>query len=202
MSKRVIGLYDRHAAEWDRDRGRSLFEHPWLERFTSDLPSGAAILDLGCGSGEPLARYLIEAGFSVVGVDASPSLIAICRDRFPDHEWIVGDMRDVRLERRLDAILAWDSFFHLSKADQRGMMPRFAGWALPGARLMFTSGPADGEAIGTYGGEPLFHASLSPAEYRERLSANGFSVVDHRVEDPECGGHTIWLSRFEAEPVK
>ena len=61
---------------------------------------------------------------------------------------------------------------------------------------MFTSGPGHGVAIGSYRGEPLHHASLDGAEYRGLLEANGFGVVAHAVDDPACGGHTIWLARL------
>jgi len=64
------------------------------------------------------------------------------------------------------------------------------------AALMFTSGPAVGEAIGQWQGEPLYHASLDPAEYRTLLDAHGFRVLHHHPEDPDCGGHTVWLARF------
>src|SRR5215216_3405122 len=98
----------------------------------------------------------------VVGVDASPTLIALCRERFPGAEWIVADMRELALDRQFDGLLAWDSFFHLSGDDQREMFPRFAGHARPGAPLMFTSGTSEGVAMGSYRGEPLYHASLDP----------------------------------------
>jgi hypothetical protein len=61
---------------------------------------------------------------------------------------------------------------------------------------MFTSGPSHGEAIGTFGGEPLYHGSLAPCEYRALLAEQGFEVLDHLAEDPACGGHTIWLARL------
>jgi hypothetical protein len=61
---------------------------------------------------------------------------------------------------------------------------------------MFTSGPSDGEAMGMYQGEPLYHASLDPDEYRALLAAYGFEVVAHLPEDAACGGHTIWLARL------
>lgn len=65
---------------------------------------------------------------------------------------------------------------------------------------MFTSGPAHGEAIGTFEGEALYHGSLAPEEYRTLLAENGFAVVDHVVEDPSCGGHTIWLAQAGPAP--
>ncbi len=53
---------------------------------------GARVLDLGCGSGMPVGRYLAESGLLVTGVDASPTLISLCRERLPAHEWMVGEI--------------------------------------------------------------------------------------------------------------
>jgi hypothetical protein len=41
----------------------------------------------------------------------------------------------------------------------------------------------------------LYHASLDAAEYRELTAVNGFELVRHTVEDPQCGGHTVWLAQ-------
>jgi SAM-dependent methyltransferase len=193
---RIPGLYERHADFFDRERGKHLFERVWLDRFLALLPPNASILDLGCGSGEPIARYFIESGCRVTGVDTSVSLVALCKQRFADHDWNVGDMRATSLGRSFHGIIAWDSFFHLTHDDQRRMFSMFREHAAPGAALMFTSGPAHGEAIGTFQGEPLYHASLDPGEYRFLLETWGFDIVAHRVEDPACGGHTIWLARL------
>jgi SAM-dependent methyltransferase len=193
--ERIIGLYQRHAADWDTERGRSLFEKPWLDRFLSLLPQSASVLDIGCGAGDPIARYLIERGCHVTGIDSSPALIGMCKDRFPDQEWVVADVRGLSLDRRFDGILAWNSFFHLSPEDQLRMFPIFRRLARPQAALMFTSGHLHGEAIGTFKGEPLYHGSLDEAEYRSLLVQSGFEVVSYVVEDPNCGQHAVWLAR-------
>lgn len=188
-------IYQRHADAWSRDRGERLVEKVWLDRFLALLPREAAVLDLGCGSGVPVARYLIERGCRVTGVDAASAMIAMCADWFPEQEWHVADMRTLALSCTFDGIISWDSFFHLSQADQRRMFPIFKRYAASGAALMFTSGPSAGEQMGTLRGEPLYHASLDSAEYRQLLDENGFDVVAHVVEDPECGLHTIWLAK-------
>ncbi|CAN7695907.1 class I SAM-dependent methyltransferase [Bradyrhizobium sp. LjRoot220] len=193
---RIIGLYQRHASAWAQDRGSRLVERAWLDRFRALLPAGATVLDIGSGSGEPIARYLIEQGCNVTGVDSSPGLIALCMASFPDLAWHVADMRTLALTRRFSGLLAWDSFFHLCPDDQRRMFPIFRQHAAPRAALMFTSGPAYGEAIGSYKGEPLYHASLDATEYCALLHANGFEMVTHVVEDPACGGHTVWLAQL------
>ncbi|HRN84590.1 MAG TPA: class I SAM-dependent methyltransferase [Hyphomicrobium sp.] len=199
----VMDLYERHAAAWDRARSRLLAERAWLDRFRAAMAPHGAILDLGCGAGEPLAGHLIRGGHRVMGVDASPSLVALAAARLPDHAWIVHDMRRIALDAQFDGILAWDSFFHLTRDDQRAMFAVFRAHAAPGAALLFTSGPSDGEAIGTFQGEPLYHASLGPEVYRGLLAENGFEVVQHVAEDETCGGHTVWLARRnEAAPHK
>jgi hypothetical protein len=128
-------------------------------------------------------------------VDASPSLIALCRASFPERMWHVADMRTLALDKTFEGLLAWDSLFHLSHDDQRRMFPIFRRHAAPGAALMFTTGTSHGAAIGSYRGEPLHHASLAAREYQTLLESNGFRNEAHTVEDPDCGGHTIWLAQ-------
>ena len=191
----IPGLYARHAEAFDRIRGKNGFERPWLDRLVAPLPEHAHVLDIGCGSGEPIAADLIGRGLFVTGLDVSEPLIRLCRERFPGHDWHVGDMRDLSLERTFEAIVAWHSFFHLTPEAQRAMFPRFASHAARGGVLMFTSGPSAGVAIGEFEGEPLYHASLDPAEYRFLLAESGFVVLQHVVEDPACGGATVWLAQ-------
>lgn len=80
-------IYDRIAQEWAGNRQRFISEETYLETILSKVGRSARILDLGCGAGERIARSLIERGYVLIGVDAAPAMIAICRKRFPDAEW-------------------------------------------------------------------------------------------------------------------
>ena len=61
---------------------------------------------------------------------------------------------------------------------------------------MFNTGPDFGESIGQYRGDPLYHASLSAAEYSVLLDGLGFDVIAHVVEDRvNAGDRTVWLGR-------
>jgi cyclopropane fatty-acyl-phospholipid synthase-like methyltransferase len=193
----IVDLYNRHAKAWVEARLRQAHFHErgWLEEFCGIAGPGAAVLDLGCGAGEPMAAWLVRRGMAVTGVDASSAMIGLFRERLPGQEALLADMRGLSLRRAFGGILAWDSFFHLSQDDQRRMFPVFQAHAAPGAALMFTSGSAHGEALGTLEGEPLYHASLEPAEYRRLLDSHGFDVVAMVAHDESCGGRTVWLAR-------
>jgi SAM-dependent methyltransferase len=165
----ILSTYDAVADDWDRLRDRTLFERRHLDRMLTHAP-GKRVLDLGCGTGRPIAQYLVERRCEVTGVDGAPAMVALFRRNVPGAEAVVADMRRLALGRSFDAILAWDSFFHLSPDDQRAMMPVFAAHAAPRAVLMFTAGPAAGEPVGDFAGHPLYHASLDPEDYRQTLA--------------------------------
>ena len=197
-SDAVIELYRRHANAWAKARGNELkIERGWMDLFCALLADRARILDIGCGSGEPIAHHLTDRGYDVTGVDSAADMIALFQNNLPGADAHIADMRTLRLNERFDGLIAWDSFFHLAFEDQRAMFAVFQRHARAGAALMFTSGPAHGTAMGTLEGEPLHHASLAPLEYRSLLDTHGFDVVQHVAEDPDCGGHTVWLARAQ-----
>src|SRR5262249_31201532 len=159
----------RRAAGWNDMR--------WIDRFVGLLPPAAAVLDLGCGGGEPVAASMVARGFQVTGVDASPTLISLCRSRMPNQQWVHADMRSLSLGRHFDGVLAWDSLFHLKPDDQRAMSSIFSAHAVAGGILMFNAGLRHGESIGSYQGDPLYHASLDAGEYASLLNEAGFELV-------------------------
>jgi len=176
-----------------------VMELPYLERATSLVPPPGTVLDVGCGSGEPIARYFIERGYGVTGVDVVEEMLEMCRRRFPHMRWLQSDMRRIDVGARFDIVIAWDSFFHLPTHDQRCMLRTFGKHTAPGGVLMFTSGLTEGEALGgDLFGDELYHASLDTEEYARLLDDHGYDVVLHRPEDPECGGHTVWMARLRS----
>ena len=197
-SDNVITLYNTHHKEWRAQRHTDLFEKNWLDRFCKALPHhGRRVLDLGCGSGEPIARYLINQGCKLTGIDGAANLINDANNNFPEHCWLSADMRELPILEPFDGIVAWHSFFHLNPADQRKMFKIFKSNLKPGGALLFTSGIDFGVALGCFAGEPLYHSSLDSQEYRDLLAHNGFDVLAHVPEDKDCHGATVWLAQYQ-----
>lgn len=196
MDKNTVQETYEKIADWmDQQRSRELFEKLYLDQAISYLKPKSQVLDLGCGTGEPIGQYFADSGFQVTGIDASTKMLAIAKKRCPKITFIQADMRKINLGKKFDCIIAWHSFFHLSPADQRSMFQIFTTHLNNQGILLFTSGPDAGEVWSNNGGEQLYHASLSTAEYKEFLEKYGFLVLAHKVEDPKCNGATIWLAQ-------
>ncbi|MBE1292104.1 MAG: methyltransferase domain-containing protein [Rhodobacteraceae bacterium] len=191
----MAGVYERNAAAWDEGRDTSVREKDWLTRWLEGLPVPSKILDLGCGAGRPLSGYLVELGHEVVGVDASAAMIARAQANVPDATFKVADMRKLDLGQTFDAILSWDAFFHLSPEEQRAALPLILNHLKPGGHLLLTVGDDEGEVTGTVAGEPVYHGSLSPAEYLDTLQAAGFEEISYTPNDPTVLGRYVLLAR-------
>ncbi len=177
MSDRSNG-YEGVAAEFLAARGRAPSTaigtrevHNWAHR----LSYGAAVIDLGCGSGLPITKILVSEGLKVYGIDASPSLVEAFRHNLPEIPVACESVEDsLFFNRMFDGVLAWGLLFLLKPEAQRSLLRRIADILAPGGRLLFTS-PAE-PVVWNDAMTGLESRSLGAAEYRRLLSAVGVSV--------------------------
>jgi cyclopropane fatty-acyl-phospholipid synthase-like methyltransferase len=195
MPDRIAEHYERHAHAFDHARRKQFVEKGWLDRFLLAVPKGGHVLDLGCGGGEPVDRYLIDRGYLLTGVDVSEKMVALVRTRFGRHRWFRADMRKAAMDRKFHGVLAWDSLFHLPHDDQAAMIERVAAWLEPGGAFLFNTGPARGEALGCQFDEELYHASLAPYEYRAIFEDLGLIEIAFAPDDDATRGRSVWLVR-------
>lgn len=93
-----------------------------------DLPPGAAILDLGCGTGRH-AVELARKGFAVTGIDLSTGMLAQAKEKAKaakvEIEWIKADASKFALDKQFDAVicLCEGSFGLLGNADDANEQP-------------------------------------------------------------------------------
>ncbi len=195
IHRRIVDIYDQHARAWDQHRPRVFFEKQWLDKFIDLLPSAGRVLDVGCGAGEPIAAYFLQRGLAVTGLDASTTMLEIFRSRLPAADWVNMDMRRLELNTRFDGIVSWDGFFHLTQHAQRQVLVRFADHLSHDGALLLTIGHEAGEVTGTVEGEAVYHSSLDPNEYRAILAHAGFDKIEIKLEDENCGFHSVLLAK-------
>ncbi|MFD0764215.1 class I SAM-dependent DNA methyltransferase [Mucilaginibacter lutimaris] len=195
-SNNVYKVYDKIANWFATNRDTVLLEQNYLDKLIACLPANGTVLDVGCGTGKPILQYLLSKDLVVTGIDASSRILEIARFNFPQNEFILGDMRQLNLKKKFDAIIAWHSFFHLPAQDQPAMFNIFKKHLNPNEILLFTSGTENGEAWGMVSGENLFHASLDKIEYENLLKQNGFAVLQYTANDPDCGYAKVWMAKL------
>jgi SAM-dependent methyltransferase len=108
----------------------------WADAF----PPGATVLDLGSGPGEPSTRILQEAGLATYAVDASPTMVAAFRERFPG---VPIERNTVEasefFNRTFSGVLAWGLLFLLDPAAQALVIEKVARALEPQGRFLFTA---------------------------------------------------------------
>lgn len=163
-----------------------------LAAWVRSLPSGAEVLDLGCGHGVPVTRLLLAQGRTVFAVDASPRLVAAFRERFPGVAVECAAAESSRwFDRPFDAIVAWGLLFLLPPATQLAILRRAAEALRPGGALLFTSPAQPCAWNDSLTGRRS--VSLGSAAYRSALEASGLKL--DREADDAGGNHTYFASR-------
>ncbi len=155
-----------------------------VRAWARNLPSGAAILDLGCGTGMPIAQSLIADGFRIYGVDASPTLSAEFHRHFPQMSVACEPVEtSAFFGRSFDGVVAIGLMFLLPPEAQRSLIFRVAAALNPGGHFLFTS-PSQ---ICTWADLMTGRESTSLGEhaYLTLLSEAGLAVVGNSTDEGE-----------------
>jgi trans-aconitate 2-methyltransferase len=168
-----------------------------------ELEGDETVLDAGCGSGRA-TRLLLERlpNGRVIGVDASPSMIAKARESLPDDvQLIVSDLLDLELPEPVDAIFSNATFHWI--LDHRRLFRRLHEALRPGGALEAQCGGIGNieeflNTIESVNGDERFAPYLrgiasswnfaSPGDTELRLRGAGFEV------------RRCWLSEGSAQP--
>ena len=179
-----------------RQRERSSIGVATVRLWARALPRGVAILDLGCGSGVPVATALSADGFVVHGIDASASLAAACRRHLPPARVACETIEDSRFfGRTFDGVIAVGVVFLLPAGVQRRLIRKAAAALNPDGRLLFTApAPACAWADMLTG---QTSRSLGADEYAAALSEAGLSLVGEYDDE---GGNHYYDARLSRDP--
>ena len=152
----------------------------WARSF----PKHSTILDLGCGTGIPISKVLMDAGMTVYGVDASPAMVKAFRQNFPDSP-VACEAAEESLffSRVFDGIVAWGLLFLLPIEAQEIIIQKSAKSLHTGGRLLFTA--TDKKAEWKDAMTDQLSISLGAARYRELLAASGFSLMEEFEDEGE-----------------
>jgi SAM-dependent methyltransferase len=170
--------YEEVASEFIAGRGRNSLGIgvSAVADWSRMLPAGATVLDLGCGTGVPISQTLLDRGFNVYGVDASPTMVAGFRARYPTVPVACAAAEDSDFFGRIfDGVVAWGLFFLLDAEVQCRLIAKVAAVLPRGGRLLFTAPSQSCSWADAMTGRSAI--SLGHESYRNSLEAEGMSLI-------------------------
>jgi SAM-dependent methyltransferase len=172
--------YDRIAEHFIAARN-SRFGPTVVREWCKSLHPGCAVLDIACGYGVPTAQTLVDEGFQLYAVDASPKLLAEFRKRFPNAQAQCAAAEDSDFfGRTFDAIICWGLMFILPIDVQRTLIQKVAGALNPGGKFLFTST----KAVNTWNDSLTGEESHSPgAEWYRKVVSEAGLIVERETSD-------------------
>jgi SAM-dependent methyltransferase len=171
--------YDRVAARYralEHDSARWP-RAEWIGELTSRLRSGAAVLDLGCAAGVPVAAELATQ-YRVTGVDISPEHIRQAATNVPDAEFICSDARTATFPAEtFDAIISLYTFDHIPRDEHRGLLERLRHWLQPDGLLLLSIEDNDEPGIvAEWLGADMYFSMFDAEATRQVVRAAGFDI--------------------------
>ncbi len=165
--------YDEIAAYW-QEHVPPTYGMAQLERALKFCKIIGPALDVGCGSEGRFLRVLRERGFAPEGLDISPGMIALVRNRHPDVPLHVADICRWELPKKYAFISAWDSTFHLPLNQQGPVLRKICDGLAPGGVLIFTcGGGVPGEITGSFAGQDFGYSTLGVETFVRLLEEGG-----------------------------
>ncbi|MDQ3766544.1 MAG: class I SAM-dependent methyltransferase [Actinomycetota bacterium] len=186
--------YDHAAARYAA--ARDLFENePHLERFIELLPPPARVLDVGCGSGDPVDRYLVDRGYEVTGIDIAPRQIELARAHVSEASFEVRNMLDLQIgDFNVDGLVSFYAVFHTPRDRHSEILRRFASFVRPDGALLITMGAHSWEGTESdWHGVEMYWSHFDADTNRQLVYEAGFDIESAEIDERGGEAHQVIL---------
>ncbi|MBB5873887.1 SAM-dependent methyltransferase [Allocatelliglobosispora scoriae] len=201
MTDPTAAGYDAVAARYAAEIGDELPGKPVDRAFLTILAESAGlgvVADVGCGPGH-ITSYLHRLGVDAVGVDLSPGMVAVARQRHPSIEFTVGSLLSLPVADGgwAGAVCAY-SIIHLAEEQRPVAFAELARALAPGGWLLLSFHVSDADhaagevqRLASWWGHDValdFHY-LDPDRVAAEVAAAGFEVKVSAVREPWPNEH-------------
>jgi len=187
--------YDKIAEEYQADR-QAFDQAKELEEFASLLPKNAKVLDVGCGAGIPVAKFLVESGFEVVGIDFSEKMLRLARENMPQTTFIRKDMTRLGFaDNSFEGLTAFYSIIHVPREKHSLLFKSFNRILKPNGIMLVCMGPDEWEATEDYYGTKMFWSQYGPEKSLQLVKDAGFEVIFDKILERGKERHYWILAR-------
>ncbi len=195
MQIKVKHGYNQIAQKYDDYRDQFGSEK-YLKQLNQELTPASTILDLGCGSGRPVSKYLADRGHQVIGVDVSEEQIKLAKKHVPDGNFVVKDMSLLQPnEYQVNAVVSFYAIFHIPRETHLELFHKINSFLPIGGLLLVTMGMTN-----WVGHEDLLGTDMHWSHYDAKhnlkiIKQAGFEIINDQVDSSANEQHQVIFAK-------
>lgn len=177
---------------------RDLFKNDkYLAELTKLLKPNSTILDIGCGSGIPVDKYLINKGFKVIGIDISDEQIKLAKQNIPEGTFEVTNMSDLKEGYyQVDAIVSFYAIFHIPREEHQELFKKINSFLPIGGLVLVTMGAGEWEGTeDDFHGSKMWWSHYGADKNKEIVKNAGFEILLDEIDTGENERHLFIIAR-------
>ncbi|MDE1860990.1 MAG: methyltransferase domain-containing protein [Candidatus Micrarchaeota archaeon] len=171
--------YNKLAKRYDLQRKKNGYPNKGLlTSFIKSLNKKGNILDLGCGAGVPVSKFLVEKGNTVTGIDISENMIKIAKKNVPDARFIKMDMTRMKFKSdSFDGAVSFYAIIHIPRSRHKTIYQKLHKIIKRNGIILVANGTNSGEYYGEFMGEKMFWSHYAPKKALEIIEDAGFEII-------------------------
>ncbi len=169
----------------------------YLEKLNKLLKPNSLILDLGCGAGKPIDKWLIIKGHKVIGIDISEKQIELARKNAPQGQFKVKDMSDLQeKEYQVDAVVSFYTIFHIPRETHQNLFKKIASFLQKNGLILVTMGANEWEGKEQdFHGTEMYWSHYGADKNRKIIQNAGFDILLDEIDEGANERHQIVIAK-------
>ncbi len=197
MNDLVKKGYEKAAENYasKRDQFKNL---KYLDQFAKLIQPKGTILDIGCGAGLPVDKFLAEKGFAVNGIDISEKMIKLAKRNVPEGFFEVKDMSKLKEEEYcIDGIVSFYAIFHTAREKHEEIFKKFASFMPNGGYILVTMGASYWEGSEeNFHGAKMYWSHYGAGRNKQLIENAGFKIILDEIDTSGGEKHQIIIAKI------
>ncbi|MDP2671933.1 MAG: class I SAM-dependent methyltransferase [Candidatus Daviesbacteria bacterium] len=175
--------YNKVAKNYSSERDQ-FKKNKYLEQLVKLLKPGAIVLDIGCGSGVPVDKYLVDKGFKVTGFDISEKQIELAKQNVPQATLEVKDMSKLKEgEYKVGAVVSFYAIFHTPREQHQELFEKINSFLSQGGYILVTMGAGEWERTeDDFHGTKMWWSHYGAEKNKEIVENAGFKILLNEID--------------------
>ena len=171
--------YDRIAKRYHKQRD-VYKSNALLRKFSKLVPKGSKVIDLGCGAGVPVAKFLANKGYKVVGIDFAEGMVKLAKKNVPEARFIKIDITKMKFgHNSFDGAVSFYALIHISREKHSEIYKSLHLILKPGSIILVNAGGSKAREYyeEDYLGVKMFWSFYGPKKCLSIIKNAGFSII-------------------------